>query len=120
MEQPAFIFGHSLGGIIALLVSARLPDAVRAVAIGDSPLSATHWQAHLEESRERLVAWRDLAGGQKMLPELITILKDTLMELPGQRESVPMRQVFGEDSPVFHDWLARNLYHQDPDRQLLT
>jgi pimeloyl-ACP methyl ester carboxylesterase len=115
VEQPAFIFGHSLGGMLALLVAARLPHAVRAVAAGDAPLSAAHWGAHLAESRERLAAWRDLAGGQKTLAELITVLKDTPMELPGRHEPVPMRQVFGEDSPVFHEWLAPNLYHADPD-----
>lgn len=90
VEQPAFIFGHSLGGMIALLVSARLPDFVRAVAVGDSPLSAAHWRAHLAATHEQLVAWRDLAGGQKTLPELIAILKDMPMKFPGRREPVPM------------------------------
>jgi len=36
---PAYLFGHSLGGMIALLVAARCPDRVRAVAVGDSGLT---------------------------------------------------------------------------------
>jgi pimeloyl-ACP methyl ester carboxylesterase len=112
--EPAFLFGHSLGGIIALMVAAQFPSGVRAVAVGDAPLSSKTWYDELYRSRDRLAAWRALSGGQKPLPDLIEILKDSPVEVPGQSNPVPLRQVMGEDSLVF-EWLAINVYQNDPD-----
>jgi pimeloyl-ACP methyl ester carboxylesterase len=39
VAAPAVLMGHSLGGMIALLAAARVPLAVRAVILGDTPLS---------------------------------------------------------------------------------
>jgi pimeloyl-ACP methyl ester carboxylesterase len=36
IDEPAYLFGHSLGGIVALLVAAQYPEGVRAVAVGDA------------------------------------------------------------------------------------
>ena len=46
LEQPTYVFGHSLGGMVALLAAAQYPEGVRAVAVGDAPLSSQFWQAH--------------------------------------------------------------------------
>ena len=40
-EEPAAFFGHSAGGYGALYYAAHHPQHVRAVIIGDSPLSRT-------------------------------------------------------------------------------
>jgi pimeloyl-ACP methyl ester carboxylesterase len=114
LTEPAPLFGHSLGGMVALLVAAQYPQGVRAVAVGDAPLSSKTWRTVLQQGRERLAAWRDLAGGQKPMAELIEILKETPVEVPGQSQPVLLREVMGEDSPVFA-WLATNLYQNDPD-----
>ncbi len=114
LTEPAYLFGHSLGGIVALLVAAQYPEGVRAVAVGDAPLSGEAWHRVLRQSQDRLVAWRDLSGGQKPLDELIELLKDAPVEAPGRSSPVPMREVMGEDSPVF-EWLATNLVQNDPD-----
>ena len=113
LKEPAYVFGHSLGGMVALLVAAQFPEGVHAVAVGDAPLSRQTWQAH--QSRDRALAWRDLAGGQKPFDEVVAALKDTPTEVPGRVDSVPMREVAGEDSPVY-TWLATCLQHSDPDR----
>lgn len=112
--EPAALFGHSLGGMVALMVAAQRPDLVRAIAIGDSPLTAESWGAVLDNSRDKLVAWSRLAGGQFPLVELVETLKNSPVEMPGKSELVPMRDVYGEDSSVF-TWLATNLSHNDPD-----
>jgi pimeloyl-ACP methyl ester carboxylesterase len=114
LTEPAFLFGHSLGGMVALLVAAQYSAGVRAVAVGDAPLSGKTWSEALYQSRERLAAWRDLSGGQKSVPELIETLKDSPVEVPGQSEAVPLREVMGEDSSVY-EWLATNIYQNDPD-----
>jgi pimeloyl-ACP methyl ester carboxylesterase len=114
LTRPVYLFGHSLGGMMALLVAAQYPAGVRAVAVGDAPLSGESWGVVLGQSQDRLAAWRDLAGGQKPLEELIEILKESPTEVPGKNTSVPLREVMGEDSPVFK-WLATNMIQNDPD-----
>lgn len=117
IPEPVYLFGHSLGGIVALMVAAQHPEGVRAVAVGDSPLSSQTWHDVILQSQDRVAAWRDLSGGQQPLEQLAEILKDGPIEVPGRLGTVPMREVMGEDSPVYA-WLATNLYQSDPD--LLT
>lgn len=114
VHEPAALFGHSLGGMVALLVAAQYPDGIRAVAVGDAPLSSRSWHEHILQSRLRIEAWRDLCGGYKSIEEIIERLKDAPFERPGAGESAPMREVMGEDDPIFA-WLAANLYQSDPD-----
>jgi len=114
LREPAYLFGHSLGGIVALLVAAQYPAGVRAVAVGDAPLSSQTWHEALLQSKDRISAWRDLSGGQKPMDQLIEMLKDAPMEEPGKPGPVSMREVMGEDAPVYA-WLATNLYQSDPD-----
>lgn len=38
VTEPAVLYGHSLGGWVALQVAAELPDAVRAIVVGDSAI----------------------------------------------------------------------------------
>jgi pimeloyl-ACP methyl ester carboxylesterase len=116
VAAPAFLFGHSLGGMVALLVAAQRPDLVRAVAVGDSPLTRrANASAGLDDAgRARVAAWRDLAGGRLSIDEIVEALKDAPTETPGQNEPVTMRERYGEDAGIYA-WLATNLYHNDPD-----
>jgi len=112
VAEPAYLFGHSLGGMVALLVAAQCTDYVRAVVVGDSSL--TRKAGRDQHGRERTAAWRDLAGGRLSIDEIVEALKDAPTEVPGQDEPVTMREKYGEDSGVF-TWLATNLYYNDPD-----
>jgi pimeloyl-ACP methyl ester carboxylesterase len=89
VSEPAVIFGHSLGGMVALLVAAQCPERIRAVVVGDSPLAAEPWLAHLNRTRDGLIHWRDLAGGTYSVEEITEALAN--------------------------EWLAQNLYQNDPD-----
>jgi pimeloyl-ACP methyl ester carboxylesterase len=55
--QPVILFGHSLGGWIALLVAAQQQDKVRALILGDPPLNIERFLA-VEGTEERLEMWR--------------------------------------------------------------
>jgi pimeloyl-ACP methyl ester carboxylesterase len=115
VADPAFLFGSSLGGMVALMVAAQAPGDVRAVVVGDSPLTRrTDSSAHRDRTRARNAAWRDLAGGKLSIAEIAEVLKDAPTEVPGQDEPVTMREKHGEDSSVFA-WVATNLYYNDPD-----
>jgi len=112
LQEPAYVFGHSLGGMVALLVAEKFPERVRAVAVGDAPLSRQSWRAH--QNRGRTLAWRELAGGQKTFAEVVADLKDTPIEVAGRVDPVPWREVTGEDAPVYTH-LATDLQQVDPD-----
>lgn len=87
--EPAILFGHSLGGMIALMIAAELPELVQAVIIGDSPLSAETWVAILRQHSEMIVPWRDLAGGKYSAAEI--------------------------EERLGNAWVAHNLVCLDPD-----
>jgi pimeloyl-ACP methyl ester carboxylesterase len=92
ITEPAHIFGHSLGGMIALMVAAQAPEAVRSLVVGDAPLSGTAWQAILEADRERLIALRDLAGGAVPPEQIDEALKNAPLMLPGRSAPITMRE----------------------------
>jgi pimeloyl-ACP methyl ester carboxylesterase len=112
--EPAYLFGGSFSGPVVLLAAARWPDGVRAVVLGDAPISGERLFAQSRPGRAKNRAWRDLAGGKLSIAEIAEALKDALTTVPGQDEPVTMREKHGEDSSVY-EWVATNLYHTDPD-----
>ena len=113
VAKPAYLFGHSLGGMIALMVAAQAPDVVRAMVVGDSPLPREGLELS-GRTRPRTEAWRDLAGGRFAIAEIAEALKDAPAFLPGQEEPLTMRERYGEESDVY-EHLATRLYYNDPD-----
>ena len=60
--QRVHLFGHSLGGMIALLVTAQYPEGVRAVAVRRSPLSSQSWhQVGFAKTNDRVRAWQRIS-----------------------------------------------------------
>jgi pimeloyl-ACP methyl ester carboxylesterase len=111
VKAPAVLFGHSLGAQFALEVAARSPDTVRAVIVGDVPLSAETWAkqpAHVEF----LARQRELAASEAPIVELTSALAK--VPFPGQ-EPVTL---FGESpdmiSTELREW-ARTLRQLDPE-----
>jgi pimeloyl-ACP methyl ester carboxylesterase len=51
---PAVVVGHSLGGVVALLLNERDPDLVLATVIGDSPISPAMAENHRPNLAERI------------------------------------------------------------------
>lgn len=53
--EPAIVAGHSLGGMVALLLNDRHPERVRGIVLGDSPATveaATRWAPLAQRIRE--------------------------------------------------------------------
>ena len=116
VSGPAFIFGHSLGGIVALMTAGAYPTLTRGVLVGDSPLDAATWEALMQgPGLGRIRTWIGLAGGQVPVEEIIARLKDADADELDPLTQIPlrMRDVFGEDHPVYRD-LAERLYEHDP------
>jgi pimeloyl-ACP methyl ester carboxylesterase len=118
VDEPPILLGHSLGGIVALMVAAQMaaqtPESLTAVLVGDSPLTASTWRTVLANGRDGLIAWRDLSAQAYTNEQLVEAAKNSPMMHPQDGRRVPMRQVFGEENGVY-DWIAGNLYYQDPD-----
>ncbi len=112
--MPATIYGHSLGGMVALLAAAQAPEHVRAVIVGDAPLTAATWNAHLQRDRLMLEGWRALAGGNRPISEVTAGLKQIPIHWPADAPLRPAREALGEDSPWF-PFMAESLGRLDPD-----
>jgi pimeloyl-ACP methyl ester carboxylesterase len=113
VKAPALLFGHSLGGMIALYTAAQYPEGILGLIVGDAPLNRDTFRATIEGTRERLSTWADLAGGQVPLAEVIERLKNSSIEGNGDGPKGTLRQVWGENNPVF-TWLGENLFLHDP------
>lgn len=112
--SPVFLFGHSLGGMIGLMVAAQHPDLIRAIAVGDAPLSKKSWLDQLARDRMQISYWRQRAGGQVSLSQLVEDFKNIPVPAKDGAGETTLRSAAGEASPLF-DSLAMNIYQCDPD-----
>jgi pimeloyl-ACP methyl ester carboxylesterase len=60
--SPAVLYGHSLGGEVALMVAAARPDLVKAVINGDAPLSLSDHPTEEPAHKAMNGLWHHLAG----------------------------------------------------------
>jgi len=80
----ADVFGHSLGAQVAIVAAARRPELFRALAIGDTPLSASTLRPGLLQARPRLRVWRDLAATDRALDEIADALREMRVDFEGR------------------------------------
>jgi len=127
-STPAFLFGHSFGGNVALGVAARRPDLVRAVVIYETPLSwLDSWPGNsagaaalvaddtgdaAEAFMRRLVGhavWEQLpeptraerrSEGAAMVGELADLRRRAPWD--GERIGVPVLALYGEHARPHH------------------
>jgi len=114
VKEPAVLFGHSLGGFIAIMVAAWYPHLVKRLIIGDTPFDPAKLRAGLKGGEERLLYWRDIAGTEHTHEEIVAALKNTPVAVEGSPDAVLARELFGEENPWFHD-MAENLRLNDPE-----
>jgi pimeloyl-ACP methyl ester carboxylesterase len=111
---PAILIGHSLGGMVAVMLAGQHPDLVRALVVGDAPLARDTWRRALEQQDAQLHTWRHLAGPGRSEIELVAALKEIPVVWGEYTTPVPARIALGEDSPWFEAMVA-NLHALDPD-----
>jgi pimeloyl-ACP methyl ester carboxylesterase len=113
VRAPAVLFGHSLGGQVAIMVAAQHPALVRALILADPPFDRALLRAHIQANRPMTERWRDLAGPDRSVAEIVAALQQSPVVAPGATAARPAVEVFGADHPWF-PWMAENLYHNDP------
>jgi pimeloyl-ACP methyl ester carboxylesterase len=83
MNAPAVLVGHSIGGVIALMVAARCPDKVKALIIEDSPLTMANYRRVVDSSRDMFDLWLSLKKSARSEQELSLTLADAYKDHPG-------------------------------------
>lgn len=83
LNAPAVLVGHSIGGVIALMVAARCPDKVKALVIEDSCLTLENYRKIIESSRDIFGLWLALKKSAKSEQELSLALADAYKDYPG-------------------------------------
>jgi pimeloyl-ACP methyl ester carboxylesterase len=104
------VFGHSLGGIVALTVAADYP--LSAVIVGDSMLSPENlasgmYHSLFQQLRDLLI----LGGSQEQIARGIGKIQ---LQLPGIDEPVAIAELAGNTEAGIREW-ARSAMCTDPD-----
>ena len=102
--SPSAVYGHSFGGHVGLVLAADWPDLVRALILGDTPLSLETLAPHIERNRGMTSKWRELAASGASTAEIAR-------QLHGIPEVV---SAVGPASP-YYDAMAASLARHDPD-----
>ena len=88
---PAIVVGHSLGGLVALLLNDRHPDLVRGIVLGDSPLNAAR-EGRLEATSRSVAAAGSMSPMAEYLETFFTsetsaairdYVRETMLTCPG-------------------------------------
>ena len=111
VPYPAVVYGHSLGGEVAVKTAATRPDLFGALVVGDAPLSTDNLATEEPIHRAQNELWRRVAG--RPVDEIVSALKDMLVRTTADAPPRPAREYFGED----HRWFghqALSLHQLDP------
>ena len=109
------VFGHSLGGVVALTVASRVP--VRAVIVGDSMLSPQNLAQSLYQPL--FAGLHDLLIRGGSVKEIAVGIGEIRLRLSGVDEPIPIRDLAGNTPAVLEEW-ARSALHTDPDVLKMT
>jgi pimeloyl-ACP methyl ester carboxylesterase len=80
---PAVLIGHSIGGVVALMVAARCSSKVKLIIIEDSPLAIGNYNNIIELSRDMFGTWLKLKKSAQSRDELSLALAGEFGNYPG-------------------------------------
>jgi pimeloyl-ACP methyl ester carboxylesterase len=109
--QPPIVFGHSLGGMVSLYLSAHHPDRVRAQILGDCIVYGSDMAQSVLPSMFEQV--HELIAGGRTYEQLRVELPEMTLSSPIFGK-VPFKMFPGCDDPYLSAW-ARSLSLLDPD-----
>jgi pimeloyl-ACP methyl ester carboxylesterase len=83
LSAPAVLVGHSIGGVIALMLAARCPDRVKGLIIEDVPLTLDGYRKVVDSSRDMFGLWLSLKKSARSEADLALALADAYKDCPG-------------------------------------
>jgi pimeloyl-ACP methyl ester carboxylesterase len=112
VPRHAVVFGHSLGGMVAMWVASHHPDLVRALILGDNLIMAERIPAPMYLTL--FSGLRDLARKGASAEEIAAGIGRIELPMRGTSESVFIRNLPGNDEAYLLSW-ARCVTQTDPD-----
>jgi pimeloyl-ACP methyl ester carboxylesterase len=100
VSPPAVVFGHSLGGMLAMWIASHHPELVRALILGDNMIVVR--RLHNPMYKALFSGLRDLARAGGSVEQIADGIGKIVLPVPGSDESVMMRPT------CFHGRVAFN------------
>jgi pimeloyl-ACP methyl ester carboxylesterase len=120
VSTPAVLFGHSLGGMLAMWVASHHPELVRALILGDNIIVArTTFNNPMYTAL--FSGLRDLARTGGGVEQIADRIGKIVLPLPGSDagEFTTIRELPGNDKAYLLSW-ARCVQQADPDTYDMT
>lgn len=111
LAEPAVIYGHSLGGMVATAVAAAFPEAVAALILEDPPFETMGSRIHNRNLHSYFCGLQRFAASDRPVGELARELAEIPFGLPGGKESSRLGDV--RDAAALR-FTARALKQLDP------
>lgn len=112
VPAPAIVFGHSLGGMIAMWVASHHPELVRALMLGDNLIVAERIPHPMYVAL--FSGLRDLVRKGGSVEQIAAGIGCIELPIRGTHESVFIRNMPGNDEAYLLSW-ARCASQVDPD-----
>ncbi|PJA47443.1 hypothetical protein CO172_01275 [Candidatus Uhrbacteria bacterium CG_4_9_14_3_um_filter_36_7] len=110
INKPVVVFGHSLGGMVGIVLTANYPDLVSGLIIGDSPFNSDILKS---DKNSHVAKWKQMIEQGLSAEEITENLKNTEVFDPKKKMNVKARKFYGEDDPYF-EFMGISLQQNDP------
>jgi pimeloyl-ACP methyl ester carboxylesterase len=117
VQTPAVLFGHSLGGLLAMWIASHHPELVRAVILGDNFIVARSLPNPMYKTLFSALCQIARKGGT--VEEIAHAIGGIKLPIPGTEEFVPIHELPGNDEAYLLSW-ARSVQQVDPDTYAMT
>ena len=91
VDEPAIIFGASMGGGISLMVAGKRPDLVKAIIFGDASINVTNIRKVMVDYHSYWKGWRKLAASKVPMDEFVRNVSEMPVSVPNQE-----KETYGE------------------------
>ncbi|MFO0867588.1 MAG: alpha/beta hydrolase [Pirellulales bacterium] len=112
LPEPAAVYGHSLGAMVALAAAAAAPDHVRALVLEDPPFHTMGERIGETAFHSQFRGLTRLVRPGRSVAELAAELALLPIQRPGEATAVPLGQL--RDGPALR-YMASCLVSLDPD-----
>jgi pimeloyl-ACP methyl ester carboxylesterase len=117
VAAPVVLFGHSLGGMLAMSVASHHPELVRALILGDNMIVTRQLRNPMYTAL--FSGLRDLARKGGSIEQIAAGIGKIVLPVPSGDEFVEIRELPGNDEAYLLSW-ARSVQQADPDTYEMT
>lgn len=117
VPAPAVLFGHSLGGLLAMSVAVLHASLVRALILGDNMIVVRQLENPMYTAL--FSGLRDLARSGGSVEHIAQGIGKIVLPVPGTSDSITIRELPGNDEPYLLSW-ARCVREVDPETYEMT